>query len=204
VGIPVEAELDDPENWTGGWYELAVEIGPRNDSILDQMLAAIWRVAQVQGCYTVARHDPLHHVEAPLTLTAPESSQVHGSVLLPSGHKVVCASVALRSEHGSGSDWLDFGLPLGCLAQVDHRIGGFPFNRESGPESLNWRRQIDEWLCYIAIEVLSTQAFEMALVGFEALAELDAREVSKSSVPETRPFGILMPGPPPLYYTATY
>jgi hypothetical protein len=39
------ADIDDDYNWTDGFYELAIELGPRDDARLERGLASIWRHA---------------------------------------------------------------------------------------------------------------------------------------------------------------
>jgi hypothetical protein len=45
------AAFTDPENWSGGFYELAVEISDTDDARLDRAIAAVWPAARVAGCY---------------------------------------------------------------------------------------------------------------------------------------------------------
>ena len=40
----------DPENWTGGWYELALELGQRCDERLDHALRVWCVVARGRHC----------------------------------------------------------------------------------------------------------------------------------------------------------
>ncbi|MFI7027026.1 hypothetical protein ACIBMZ_30435 [Micromonospora sp. NPDC049900] len=58
-------------------------------------------------------------------------------------------------------------LPLGALARVDRRVGGYPFDESSGVESLTWRSPLDWWLADIAIAVHGEVPFHRALIGFE-------------------------------------
>lgn len=39
----------EADNWAGGFYELAIEVGPRNDARLQRVLTAVWSAADVQG-----------------------------------------------------------------------------------------------------------------------------------------------------------
>lgn len=57
-------ELDDAENWRGGFYELAIELGPPDDRRLGDALQVVWAEAPVDGCVTIAGHDPLRHEPA--------------------------------------------------------------------------------------------------------------------------------------------
>ena len=48
----------DAENWSGGFYELALEIGDRDDERLQRALTALWRAAAVTGCYGGRDQEP--------------------------------------------------------------------------------------------------------------------------------------------------
>jgi hypothetical protein len=64
-------------------------------------------------------------------------------------------------------------LPLGALARVDHRIGGFPFDERSGVESLTWRAPLDRWLADVAVAVHADVPVQRALIGFEVDEDTD-------------------------------
>ncbi len=109
-----------------------------------------------------------------------------------------------EDEAGVGhSDWLVLYIPLGALARVDVRVGGFPFGDDGGAASLSWRRPIDTWLAEVGTRIYSEVPFELALVGYESLAEIDAHEL-RGGVPKVRMHGILAPMNGKLrYYEAT-
>lgn len=66
-------------------------------------------------------------------------------------------------------------LPLGALARVDHRIGGYPFDERSGVESLTWRAPLDRWLADVAVAVHADVPFQRALIGFEVDEDADVK-----------------------------
>ncbi len=43
-------DMNDGENWTGGFYELYLALGPANDDNLDRAVRTLWRAAGVDGC----------------------------------------------------------------------------------------------------------------------------------------------------------
>jgi hypothetical protein len=183
------ADLDEPENWWGGFYELSIELGQRDDDRLDRAVTALWSAAAVEGCFEVASRDPLSHTPARLTLAAREGGHLLGRVHLPSGTRVVCGALAVRYD--DGADWLEFYLPLGALARVERRVGGYPFGDIKG--SMSWRGPIDAWLADIGAAVHATEPFRLALVGMEASrTDFEARDLPKG-LPADRPFGVLVP-----------
>lgn len=161
--------LDD-ENWHGGYYELAIKLGPRNaegstDRVLDA-LATVWSQPSLDGCDRdrwTARDEQERVAPAPTDPEDPESFK--GVATLPSGHRVVCATHVIREDGGYGNDWLDLCLPLGALARVDHRVGGYPFGDVL--ISRAWREPIDNWFVGIAQAVAARHPFQLAMIGHE-------------------------------------
>lgn len=194
------AQLDDPENWHGGFYELAIELGPPDDMRLEQALRTLWGLASVEGCFTVLTRNPLQHGPADLTLATLEASYLHGIVRIPPGQRITCGAITVREE--DGPDWLVFVLPLGSLSRADRRVGAYPFGDELGEDSFAWRRGIDEWLATIAMQLYAVVPFELALIGFDASGEVSARELA-AGVPAERWFGMVTAGKPPEYHPAT-
>jgi hypothetical protein len=158
------SDLDEAENWHGGFYELAINLGPRDDARLGLALATVWSAARVRGCH---QRTPAGHVPASCTLDSLENAgHLAGTVKLPDGREVVCGAVAIREE--GGADWLDFYLPLGALGDSDSRVGGFPFGEDGGASSRRWREPLDEWLRAVGADVYARVPFLCAIVGFEA------------------------------------
>jgi hypothetical protein len=96
-----------------------------------------------------------------------EFGHLRGVVRLPLGRPVVCGCWATRFDEDD-PDWLTLYLPLGALARVDRRVGGFPFGPDGGPASLTWRASLNRWLAGLVNEVFRDVDFRLGLVGFEA------------------------------------
>ncbi|MTK05031.1 transposase [Micromonospora sp. CP22] len=125
--------MNDNENWTGGFYELCLVLGAADDDNVDRALRSLWRVAGVQGCH-VRRADGSGFAVFELGVAALHAhGRLRGALTLPSGARVVCGGFLSRYE---GLDTVELYLPLGALARVDRRIGGYPFDESSGVESL--------------------------------------------------------------------
>lgn len=188
----------DRENWNGGFYELSLELGDRDDDRLQLALTALWGAAAVTGCYGSRDREPADQIEIPVTVASfEEFGHLRGIVRLPLGGSVVCGCFSTRSD--DGEDWLTFYLPLGALAALDNRIGGFPFGPGSEPQALVWRASLDTWLAGVADQVFRQVDFRLGLIGFEVdytnAAELDG------VVPEQRWNGYLLPADGQLRYT---
>ena len=199
-------DLQQAENWSGSCYELAMELGARDDSRLERALLAVWHHASVKGCF-VAEYEPytgirplalLGHAEVPLSLRSlEESGQLRGVVRLPSGVDIVCSVVAVREDNGP--DWLDFGVPLGALWQADPRIGGFPFGDDYGQATLFWRRPLDGWLAEIGSLVYAEVPFRLGLIGDTVSGRVYADQLA-GRAPTIRDFGYLVPANDVLAY----
>jgi hypothetical protein len=89
-------------------------------------------------------------------------------------------------------DWLDLSLPLGALARVDHRVGGYPFGDED--TSPAWRQPLDDYLVGVVRTVAEAVSFRYAVVGFEVSGDR-AWETFGGQPPAERWSTYLSPGP---------
>lgn len=190
------------DNWHGGFYELAIEVGDHSDERLGRALDALWRAAGISGCYGSRECEPGDQAVVGCTLESLEQfGHLRGVVQLPAGPVVVCGAVAIRED--SGPDWLDFYLPLGALARADPRVGAFPFGSDGGTVSMVWRQPIDAWLASIGMQVYGSVDYRLGLIGCEASGQVYAADIGAGS-PPPRGFGYLLPGNgPPRYLPAT-
>lgn len=181
------SELNDEENWNGGYYELSIEMGPTDDGRLERALLALWRETATDGCFVAASYHPAEHAPAPLTLASLEAhGHLRGVVRLPNGRQVVCGVVAVRFENDS--DWMHFYLPLGALARTDPAVGGYPFSDEP---SLNWRGPIDDWLAAVASRIYAEVPYRSGVIGME-VGVTDAPDPT-GGISEHRQNGLLVP-----------
>jgi hypothetical protein len=123
VSRPADLDLDD--NWDGGFYELAINLGPKDDARLELALASLRGHAGVAMCLAPQYFAPAPgtpsrlkgHMAVQLSLASLEEyGHLRGVLRLPSGVAVVCGAVAVRLDEDD-ADWLDFYLPLGALAK---------------------------------------------------------------------------------------
>ncbi|SNS69159.1 hypothetical protein SAMN06893096_106230 [Geodermatophilus pulveris] len=172
------ADPADPDNWSGGDYELLVRYAPADQALLERAYQAVWQV------------------------TGRDATAGDGVVRLPGGHRVVCHSGPVLDEDGTG--WLYFGVPLGALGRIDPRVCGYP--TEDG-HSFAWRRPLDDWLASVAFRLLEPVPFRAALIGFEVFTDLylnlaDGEPIEGYARLADRYSGIVLSGPPPIYHPA--
>ncbi|WP_199510714.1 hypothetical protein [Nucisporomicrobium flavum] len=195
--MPDPGSFADGENWTGGFYELFLELGPRDDQRLQAALTALWQAAGIDSCVADRGLEPEEQPAVPCTVASLESlGHLLGRVTLPAGRRVVCGCFAVRDDEGP--DWIELYLPLGALARTDRRIGGYPFDDRSGPESLDWRRGLDDWLVGVAGLVHRRVPVRLGMVGFEV--DTVSAEALGGVVPEERWAGLLLPAGDDLRY----
>jgi hypothetical protein len=163
------SDLTDETNWTGGYYELAIRLGPTDDADLERAIRALWRLTPIDGCSAVVVHDPIQIRAVTASIRSfDEHLLLRGRIDIPPLGAVVCAVETMRFD--GGTDWLNLLVPLGALERIDARIAGFPFGEAGGSTSLAWRRPIDDWLATVATRMYRDVNFQLAVIGFEAPA----------------------------------
>lgn len=156
----------NPDNWGGGYYELAILLGPADDGRVEAAAQALWTAPGVDGPELLG--GPPAPPPARHTAALREGRQV-GTATLPDGRRVVCGLLWMR-EDDTGLDWVDFFVPLGSLSKVEPRVGAFPFGG-SDDCTLQWRHELDAWLVGLGERVHRVAPFERAYIGFEVLGE---------------------------------
>jgi hypothetical protein len=163
------ANVDDPTNWHGGFYELGIELGPRDDARLEKAVATLWRTAKATGPFGLS-DDGTYQPADPSVSALEQYAHLRGVVEAPHFGRIVVGALAVRFE--GGDDWLSLYLPMGALGKADASVGGYPFDAF---ETANiWRPPLDEWLASIGTAVYATVRFERAAIGYEALGEEDS------------------------------
>ncbi len=173
--------LTDPESWVGGFYELAIELGERDDARLEEALRVVWSTPEVEGPWPRpgrAVAPEASRVEPGLAALEEAGGHLAGRARLPSGARVVCGTCVVREI--DGPDWLVLYLPLGALGAIDPRVGGYPFSHVR--RSLEWREPLDAWLRAIGESVFAEVPFELGAIGFEVSGEVYAAQL-RAEVP---------------------
>jgi hypothetical protein len=96
-------DLDDGDNWTGGFYELCLVLGEADDRNLDRAVQSLWRAADVHGC-RVRRASGSGFADVEPTVNAlHEHGHLRGTLALPSGARTVCGGFVHR--YGGPTPW---------------------------------------------------------------------------------------------------
>jgi hypothetical protein len=173
-----------PHAWVGGFYELSIPLGSRDDARLMRAREAVWSFPDLDGCYLHRDREPSEQARVPVASIELET-KLYGVARLGLRGHVACATFVVRYE--DGEDWLWLSIPLGSLATV-LPVRAFPFDNGN---DLAWRSELDEWLCAIGRRVFEAVPFRLALVGFDASEDDDAATFARSGVPEERWVGFL-------------
>ena len=168
--------------WNGGFYELAIELGPRSDERLLVALKTLWRCDGLNGCHKDSAAEPSNQPRILPDL----NGHLLGIATVPGGRQVACGTFTVREDNGS--DWLGFYLPMGALETV-YDVGAFPFNDDTSNRA--WREPLDTWLVQIAKSVFSVTPFSLALLGHEVSGETSAEEIKSQNIPKDRWIGYL-------------
>jgi hypothetical protein len=174
--------------WHGGFYELALELGPRSDETLRLALAALWRHPDLDGCFLDRNREPSDQ-ERVQPEGIGDGAHCLGVAQLPNGRRAACGSCVVREE--DGSDWLNLYLPTGSLSKA-YPVGSFPFGGEAtGPN--NWRSEVEDWLVEIGRSISRFATFRLGLIGFEVSGAECAANVAVHGIPDNRCMGYLWP-----------
>ncbi|MEU1711180.1 hypothetical protein ABZ478_38935 [Streptomyces sp. NPDC005706] len=185
------AAFRDQTNWSGGYYELAIEVGSTDDDHLQTVLSALWSAADVHGCFGQQDREPEEQDGVPCTVgSLTEFGHLHGQVRLPTGQLAVCGCVAIRGGEESG-DWLDFYVPLGALDHAGLAYwDGRPFFRS---------HVMDDWLAAVGAKTFQSASFSLGVIGFEVSGCTDASTLA-GTLPQSRDIGYLLAQGDVLHY----
>jgi hypothetical protein len=176
--------------WTGGFYELAIEVGSRSDEQISAVLRAIWTHPDLEGCYLDRSKEPYEQQKI-TSAQASLESDVHllGLALVPNGNRIACGTCNIREFNGP--DWVVFYVPMGALGEA-YDVDGFPFSREV-ESSEQWQKSIDDWLMEIGSYVYSISQYRLGIIGFEVSGQDHSGRLAQMGIPEERYFGYLWP-----------
>jgi hypothetical protein len=173
------------DTWSGGSFELALELPQQSDEQLRRMARILWSHPSLKGSYLRNDVEPWQQEQVDPALYF--ESCLYGTARLPNGKVVACSTNPVREPEGT--DWLYFGIPMGALSQA-YPVGAFPFD-DGLP--LDWRDPMHDWLRSVGEWVYTSVPFRLGLIGWDAGSELLASVIEAHGIPATRYDGILWP-----------
>lgn len=204
--MEASADLDDPDNWIGGHYELAIELGDPDDSRLTTAVTTLWSLAGAEGCFKWPDRNRPHEAAEFSLESINTNAQLHGVVRIPDSKRLVCGIVATRlfetvAPGFYAPDWVTFFIPLGALNRAGIDTAGYPFGDLAS--SATWRQSLDEWLADIGVRLFHVVNYRLGLVGMEVAGAANSDRMD-SGVPSERGFCFLVPESRGVsYYPAT-
>ena len=147
----------EPDTWNGGFFELALELGPRNDQRLRDAVSVLWKHPTLAGCYLDRDKEPGQQKRLEPASQALECN-LYGVAMTPAGKEVACRSLPIRFD--DGIDWLYLVVPLGSLGTADP-VGAYPF--DDGETSMDWIIPVSEWFRGFGDLRFSSVAFRLVL-----------------------------------------
>lgn len=177
---PSATDPTHEDNWHGSYYELALKLGPADDTPLGAALEALWQEARLGEPF---RRGSSEHVDA--TVQALLDGHLNAVAMIPGLGSTLASVIVVREEVDEdgravhGNDWLDLCLPLGALGNLDDRVGAYPF--DDGSDSKAWREPIEQWFESIARAVFGAVPFVHAITG-EEVSGIEPSEETKGRV----------------------
>lgn len=171
--------------WNGGFYELAIVLGPGDDELLEKAIVSLWAFPDIDGCYRYPIPDPPYQPRVAPGKALGLEARLHGVASIRDTAPIACGTYVVRFDD---FDCLGFFLPMGSLQRV-FPVGAYPF--EDG-DDLSWRMTVDDWLCRMAEHVFGFAPFRYALVAHEPSFD-HCVDPTVSAVPVERWEGYLVP-----------
>lgn len=184
------AEFSNPETWRGGFFELAIEVGPWSIHAFDRAIKLLWQYPKLIGCYLSNDQDPLtQELSKPVIIDDEPGPHLYGLASFPNGSQIPCGSCTVRMLDDGEDSWIDFYFPLGALGAI-YDIGGYPFDSR---DPTLWLREVETWLADLGLWLCPQINAKLALIGFEVSGVTNSRELAKTGVPESRRTAYLCP-----------
>jgi hypothetical protein len=186
------------DSWSGGFYELALELGNYSDTYSDERITSalkvLWSYPLLTGVYLQRDREPSQQqcISIHNCTTHPTQNHLQGLAALSDKIQVACGTFTVREEE-DGSDWLVFYIPLGTLVDVYPIIGGYPFGSTDEESCKSWQVSINDWLVELGKYIFKLVKFRLGIVGFEVSGETYAQDLSEKGIPEQRYEGYLLP-----------
>ncbi len=183
-----------PDAWSGGYFILAMELGPRSDANLRTATIALWGHASFEGCFVSREAEPRDQS----VISADQSDDnlgesLYGIATTPNGHEIPCASFTVRydaEDSKPAADWLKLALPMGGL-EIAYPVGAYPFGTAVTNE---WLSEVNDWLGKIGTHVYEHVRFLFGIIGHEVpVSDESASWIAEHGIPKSSWDSYLIP-----------
>ncbi|WP_157463580.1 hypothetical protein [Deinococcus pimensis] len=153
-----------PDARSGGYFELALELGPPNDARLRTAFEVLWSHPDVESVYVEQEREPdvqpwlrAHYVD-PLAQSARGLVRFADLVVVP------CAVRVVREE--GGADRLNFPFPAAALGRAFPEAGNAFWDPEEARSTHDVQVQrVEAWLAGFGQRVFARVPFRLGLIG---------------------------------------
>ena len=164
-------EYTNPNNWTGGFYELSVEFNPvGNNKRINEALVALQNCNFFDGIWQEREHLQNNAISLPIKIGNDSVNQFYGTVFLSDEFSLPCVITIIRTEEES--DWLDIAIPQVILEKL--YTYKYPLTKELNP----WLEQVDEVLIKLAEMIYKHSPFDLAMIGEEISGYTNQQEIT--------------------------
>lgn len=173
--------MSEAEDWSGPYYELAVEFVPRDDARLQHALDVLWSDPCLEGPWS-ERDSVGDGPPAPPALAEPPFA-LYGRLTVTRASRVGCVSWVARDSGGRGSDSLTLSVPAGMLRPLGLTapLGlGEPFDPGADPVLA----ALNERFLEVADRLYAAVPFDLALLGEEAAVQNSSADLTGAWVEE--------------------
>jgi hypothetical protein len=181
-----------PERWCGGWYELAIQIGPHgNDSALQKLLELIWSRPELSGPYDNKNIEPEAQSIAAIV---PEERHYYGYLQLHH-QRLACGTYVVKENcEPGGSDWVLLYVPV---QEAAWKLGGNGIGDDFSQPAL---APLANYYRAIADVAYQHHPFAMVLAGWEVSGTAYAESIDADTL-EKQYMAIGLPALHPLVAT---
>jgi hypothetical protein len=160
---------------SGGFYDLQLELGPRSDTRVKEVMRFLWDLPGFRGPYEFRDRPPSEQ----LVWNNPGYTvgvNYSGLTTIPHRNSAACVALCYRVDSGDKCcDVFEFSLSMEALEGV-YDVGSYPFGDTS--DSQKWRPELDSWYLSIAHQIHRHMSVLSGSIGFELplLPREDERE----------------------------
>ncbi len=183
MNIKLNKAFTIPENWWGGFYELALELGPsENNSFIYEVISFLWGQEKIVGPFDnndidIAKQNLIENPK-------PEERHYYGILNLSDTIILGCGTYVVKEENGS--DWILLYVPGNMAFKY---LGGKTRNSDLFKQDLEI---LLHFFQEIAVKIYRQCGFKLGLIGYEVSGELYADTLTEGDLKDFFA-GILLP-----------
>jgi hypothetical protein len=170
------------DSWIGGYYELAIELHPAGDTNrLINFLKILCGFDEINELYESELDYKVKTTGGPNSFDE-TSYRLYTTLNLPDKTIIGAIIIILRME--GESDWISLSIPIGMLNKLYPINYGTDFSISY--KFNDWQKSFDQYLISIAEKLYIHEPFNLGIIGWEVLAEINQNEITSGEVDGTK------------------